>query len=110
VHEARAAYEAHCERYGAPAEGSPLWVCLDITIASAEYWVQRRQSEPVVRKDGTGPQRAWWKNLIAAVAVCATDGVAGTLAAGGGGGVVGGVVVGYLASHAVDTIIEGGTY
>lgn len=109
VHEARAMYEAHCEKYGAPVEGSPLWICLDITIASAEYWYQRRMNESPTKKDGTGPQCAWWRRLIAGVVVCVSDGVAGTLATGGGG-LVGGVVVGYLASYAVDSLIEGGSY
>lgn len=108
VHEAREVYEAHCNQYGAPAPGSALWTCLDVTISSAEYWYQRSLQSPLGKGD-VGPQRAWWKRLITAVVVCASDGVAATVGAAGGG-LVGGVVLGYLASYAVDDIIEGETY
>jgi hypothetical protein len=108
---ARSVYEEFCDSHGAPEVSSALWVCLDITISSAEYWVEyHKQEEPPVVKDGLdGPQEIprWMRNLIRFTVSTAVDGITGTL---GSGGVVTGFIIGMACSYAAEDLIFGNGY
>jgi hypothetical protein len=107
VDNARETYEKHCDLYGAPEAGSMLANIIDISLSSAEFWVERRGSqEPKYGKNLPGIQKAWWKKLLRFATIVTADAVGGGLA-GGTGGVVGAAIVGGLCSHAADDILFG---
>jgi hypothetical protein len=99
------AYNKHCKLYGAPEAGSMLAYIVDISLSSAEFWIERRSDqEPKYGKDLPGIKKVWWKKLLRFATVVSVDAVGGGLAGSAGGPVAGGIVGG-LCSHAADDIL-----
>jgi hypothetical protein len=105
VYNARETYIKHCDLYGAPRDGSMLANIIDVSLSSAEFWIDRRgDQEPKYGKNLPGIQKAWWKKLLRFATVVSVDAVGGGLAGSAGGPVAGGIVGG-LCSHAADDIL-----
>jgi hypothetical protein len=114
VEDARAIYEETCESYGAPQPGTMLKDLVDISLGSAEFWVEKRgEVEPSFANPGVRPIENGWKRRFLKFSVLVTvDALAGAAAGAGTPadpitrGVVGSIVGG-LASYAVDDLLFG---
>lgn len=105
VDNARETYEKHCDLYGAPEAGSMLANIIDVSLSSAEFWIERRGDQELTHEKGLpGIQKAWWNKLLRFATLVGVDAVGGGLAGASGGPIAGGIVGG-LCSHAADDIL-----